>query len=48
LTTLHVLRVFVGEGGTGGNPPGVFLAEPRPDGTVEIEGRTVPVEVREH
>ncbi len=22
---LHVLRVFVGEGGTGGNPPGVFL-----------------------
>ena len=25
MTTLHVLRVFVGEGGTGGNPLGVFL-----------------------
>lgn len=25
MTTLHVLRVFVGPGGTGGNPLGVFL-----------------------
>jgi predicted PhzF superfamily epimerase YddE/YHI9 len=25
VTTLHVLRVFVGPGGTGGNPLGVFL-----------------------
>jgi predicted PhzF superfamily epimerase YddE/YHI9 len=26
----------------------LIFAEPRPDGTVEIGGRTVPVEVREH
>lgn len=28
MTTLHVLRVFVGPGGTGGNPLGVFLDGP--------------------
>jgi predicted PhzF superfamily epimerase YddE/YHI9 len=26
MATLHVLKVFIGEGGTGGNPLGVFLA----------------------
>ena len=25
MATLHVLKVFVGEGGIGGNPLGVFL-----------------------
>ena len=41
MTTLHVLRVFVGPGRTGGNPLGVFLdgaaieAEPRQTVTVE-------------
>ena len=25
MSELHVLKVFVGEGGTGGNPLGVFL-----------------------
>jgi predicted PhzF superfamily epimerase YddE/YHI9 len=36
LATLHVLRVFVGEGGAGGNPLGVFLA-----------GRKVPEDRRQ-
>jgi predicted PhzF superfamily epimerase YddE/YHI9 len=37
LATLHVLKVFIGEGGTGGNPLGVFL-----------EGREVLEEDRQH
>jgi predicted PhzF superfamily epimerase YddE/YHI9 len=37
MATLHVLKVFVGEGGTGGNPLGVFL-----------EGHRVPHEQRQH
>ena len=36
MTILHVLRVFVGEGGAGGNPLGVFL-----------EGREVPEQDRQ-
>ncbi len=36
MATLHVLRVFVGEGGAGGNPLGVFLA-----------GRKVPEDRRQ-
>jgi predicted PhzF superfamily epimerase YddE/YHI9 len=37
MATLHVLKVFIGEGGTGGNPLGVFL-----------EGDQVPHEQRQH
>ena len=37
MATLHVLKVFIGEGGTGGNPLGVFL-----------EGHQVPHEQRQH
>src|ERR671916_18067 len=37
MATLHVLKVFIGEGGTGGNPLGVFL-----------EGREVSEEDRQH
>ena len=37
MATLHVLKVFIGEGGTGGNPLGVFL-----------EGHQVPHEERQH
>jgi hypothetical protein len=48
MARLHVLKVFIGENGASGNPQGVSLAEPRPDGSVEIGGRTEPVEVREH
>ena len=36
MATLHVLRVFVGEGGAGGNPLGVFL-----------EGKEVPEDKRQ-
>jgi len=36
MATLHVLKVFVGEGGIGGNPLGVFL-----------EGREVPERLRQ-
>ncbi len=36
MATLHVLKVFVGEGGIGGNPLGVFL-----------EGREVPEPLRQ-
>ena len=36
MATLHVLKVFVGEGGIGGNPLGVFL-----------EGREVPESLRQ-
>ena len=36
MATLHVLKVFVGENGAGGNPLGVFL-----------EGREVPEEDRQ-
>ena len=36
MATLHVLRVFVGEGGAGGNPLGVFL-----------EGKEVPEDRRQ-
>jgi hypothetical protein len=42
MPTLHVLRVFVGEDGGGGNPLGVFL-----DGWAEVGGRTELVEVRD-
>jgi predicted PhzF superfamily epimerase YddE/YHI9 len=37
MATLHVLKVFIGEGGTGGNPLGVFL-----------EGHQLPQEGRQH
>jgi predicted PhzF superfamily epimerase YddE/YHI9 len=40
VTTLHVLRVFVGPGGTGGNPLGVFL-----DGAAIAEERRQAVTV---
>ena len=37
MATLHVLKVFIGEGGIGGNPLGVFL-----------EGHQVPHKERQH
>jgi hypothetical protein len=43
---LHILKVFVGEGGAGGNLLGVFLEGG--EVPVEIGGRTELVESREY